>query len=87
MNLSHFFAPSLALLLAPLLPGIINRTKALVAGRRGPPLLQPYRDILKLLRRGTVYGEVTTAIVRLSRRASRRLASFGVTRGGRGAVT
>jgi formate hydrogenlyase subunit 4 len=58
-------APILALLLAPLSVGIINRTKAFVAGRRGPPLLQPYRDVGKLFRRGAVYGESTTPLVRL----------------------
>src|SRR5207248_1673991 len=52
--------PLFALVLAPLLHGLINRTKAFVAGRRGPPLLQPYRDIAKCLRRGAVYGDVTT---------------------------
>src|SRR5438094_4869015 len=57
--------PLLALLLAPLLPGLINRMKAFVAGRRGPPLLQPYWDIVKYLRRGAVYGDVTTAVFRL----------------------
>jgi formate hydrogenlyase subunit 4 len=55
----------LGLLLAPLLVGAINRTKAIVAGRRGPPLVQPYRDLFKLLRRGAVYGEVTTPLVKL----------------------
>jgi formate hydrogenlyase subunit 4 len=45
--------------------GVINRTKAFVAGRRGPPLAQPYRDVWKLLRRGAVYGEITTPLVRL----------------------
>ena len=30
------------LLLAPLLPGIINKVKAWVAGRRGPPVLPPW---------------------------------------------
>jgi formate hydrogenlyase subunit 4 len=65
MTPPHIFTPLLALLLAPLLVGIINRTKAFVAGRRGPPLLQPYRDVRKLLRRGAVYGETTTALVRL----------------------
>ncbi len=54
-----------ALVLAPLLFGLINRTKAFVAGRRGPPLLQPYFDILKCLRRGAVYGEATSWIFRL----------------------
>src|SRR6266446_10397920 len=57
--------PLVALLLAPLLPGLINRTKAFVAGRRGPPLLQPYRDVVKCLRRGAVYGEVTSWVFRL----------------------
>ena len=57
--------PFCALLLALLLPGVINRTKALVAGRRGPPLLQPYRDLAKCLRRGAVYGEATSWVFRL----------------------
>jgi len=65
MNPLNLVAPILGLLLAPLLVGVINRTKALVAGRRGPPLVQPYRDVWKLLRRGAVYGEVTTPLVRL----------------------
>jgi formate hydrogenlyase subunit 4 len=42
------------LLLAPLLPGIINKTKAWVAGRRGPPLLQLYYDLARLWRKGVV---------------------------------
>src|SRR5229473_1180641 len=61
-----FFSPLCALLLAPLLLGLINRTKAFVAGRRGPPLVQPYRDVAKCLRRGAVYGEVTSWLFRLS---------------------
>ena len=65
MNPQNLVAPMLGLLLAPLVVGVINRTKALVAGRRGPPLAQPYRDVWKLMRRGAVYGEVTTPLVRL----------------------
>jgi formate hydrogenlyase subunit 4 len=57
--------PVCALVLAPLLLGIVNRTKAFIAGRRGAPLLQPYWDIAKYLRRGAVYGEVTSALFRL----------------------
>jgi len=63
--LSHLVVPLSALFLAPLMVGIVTRTKAFVAGRRGPPLLQPYRDVGKLLRRGAVYGDVTTPLVRL----------------------
>jgi len=57
--------PVCALLLAPLLPGIVNRIKAMVAGRRGPPLLQSYWDMSKYLRRGAVYGDVTSWVFRL----------------------
>lgn len=45
---------ALWLLLAPLLPGIINKVKAWVAGRRGPPVLQLYYDLAKLWRKGIV---------------------------------
>jgi len=54
----------LLLLLPPLLLGVVNRVKALVAGRRGPPLLQAYFDIAKLLRKGAVYSRTTTWVFR-----------------------
>lgn len=53
------------LLLAPLLMGVIARVKALFAGRRGAPLLQPYFDLAKLLRKGAVYSETATTVFRL----------------------
>ncbi|MDD6181825.1 MAG: respiratory chain complex I subunit 1 family protein [Desulfovibrionaceae bacterium] len=49
-----------ALVLAPLLPGIINRVKAKYAGRQGKPVLQLYYDLAKLLRKGAVISETTT---------------------------
>ncbi|MBE0544565.1 MAG: NADH-quinone oxidoreductase subunit H [Verrucomicrobia bacterium] len=42
------------LLLAPLMPGLVNKVKAWVAGRRGPPVLQLYYDLAKLWRKGVV---------------------------------
>jgi len=54
----------LALVFAPLLLGIISRTKAIVAGRIGQPLLQPYYDVWKLLRKGAVYSRTTTWVFR-----------------------
>ncbi|MCE5243321.1 MAG: NADH-quinone oxidoreductase subunit H [Desulfobacteraceae bacterium] len=54
----------LALILAPLLPGIINRTKAFFAGRKGPSLLQLYYDLAKLLRKGAVYSRTTSWLFR-----------------------
>src|SRR5436309_6069784 len=50
----------LAFTLPPLLLGIINKTKAFFAGRVGPPLLQPYYDLAKLLRKGSVFSTTTT---------------------------
>lgn len=39
----------LALLLAPLLEGVIRKLKAVIQSRKGPPIIQPYLDLLKLL--------------------------------------
>ena len=50
----------LVALAAPLLPGVITRTKARAAGRTGPPLLQVYYDLGKLFRKGTVLSGTTT---------------------------
>ena len=52
------------LVLAPLLLGVINKTKARCAGRTGQPLLQAYYDIIKQLRKGVVYSKTTTWIFR-----------------------
>lgn len=40
--------------LAPLAPGVVNRVKAWMAGRRGPPVLQLYYDLARLWRKGVV---------------------------------
>lgn len=56
----------LALGLGPLLLGIINRVKALWGGRTGPPLIQPYRDIRKLLAKSALYSNSTTWVVKAS---------------------
>ncbi len=52
----------LVLLLPPLLLGVVNKTKAAFSGRNGPPLLQPYFDLLKLLRKGMVISSATTGM-------------------------
>src|SRR5438067_1974672 len=49
-----------ALTLPPLLLGVIARIKALFAGRKGPPLLQLYYDLLKLIRKGSVFSTTKT---------------------------
>lgn len=64
MVTSFFFHLVLLLLLSPLLPGIIARVKAIIAGRRGQPVLQLYWDIGKLFRKGMVLSSTTTWVFR-----------------------
>src|ERR1700730_2182401 len=54
----------LALMLPPLLLGVIAKTKALFAGRVGPPLLQAYYDVIKLFQKGSVFSATTTWVFR-----------------------
>lgn len=48
------------LLFAPLLPGVINKVKAWVAGRQGPPVLQLYYDLARLWRKGVVMSTLAS---------------------------
>jgi formate hydrogenlyase subunit 4 len=50
--------------LPPLLLGVVNKTKAAFAGRVGPPLLQPCYDLVKLVRKGSVFSRTTTWVFR-----------------------
>ena len=56
----------LALALAPLVNGFIRKSKALLQNRRGPGLLQPYYDLFKLLRKGTVVSRHASWIFRVA---------------------
>jgi formate hydrogenlyase subunit 4 len=47
---------------APLLRGVINQLKARVQSKRGPSIWQPYRDLWKLLQKGSVVSEYATWI-------------------------
>jgi formate hydrogenlyase subunit 4 len=47
---------------APLLVGTVRTMKAQLTGRRGPRPLQPYADLAKLLRKGTVVSTTTSWI-------------------------
>jgi formate hydrogenlyase subunit 4 len=47
----------LVLLLAPLLTGFVRKVKARLVRRQGPPVLQPYRDLLRLLRKEVVLAD------------------------------
>jgi formate hydrogenlyase subunit 4 len=46
--------------------GILNQTKAMMSGRRGASLIQPMRDIWRLLKKSTVYSTSTSFIFKLA---------------------
>jgi formate hydrogenlyase subunit 4 len=54
------------LVLAPLLPGLVQHWKARLQGRRGPSPLQPYRELARLWSRATIDVEGTTLVYRLA---------------------
>jgi formate hydrogenlyase subunit 4 len=64
MEIASLANPVLAITLSPLLLGVINRTKALFAGRTGQPLLQAYYDLWRLFHKGAVYSRTTTWLFR-----------------------
>ena len=53
------------LLLAPLLTGLVRKVKARLLRRRGPPLIQPYRDLLRLLRKEVVLADNASWLFRV----------------------
>ncbi|HWP36335.1 MAG TPA: NADH-quinone oxidoreductase subunit H [Gemmatimonadales bacterium] len=66
MAASQVLALALVLVLAPLLPGVIQRTKSVLAGRQGPPVLQLYADLARLLRKGMVSSTTTSLAFRVA---------------------
>lgn len=52
------------LTLPPMLLSIIAKTKAWFGGRTGPPWLQPYFDLHKLIQKDAVYSKTTTWLFR-----------------------
>ncbi|MBO0714563.1 MAG: NADH-quinone oxidoreductase subunit H, partial [Acidimicrobiales bacterium] len=52
------------LVLAPLYAGVLHRAEAVVASKRGPSVLQPYRDLAKLLRKGATISEHASFVYR-----------------------
>ncbi|WP_142849151.1 respiratory chain complex I subunit 1 family protein [Telmatospirillum sp. J64-1] len=57
---------ALALALAPGLTGLVRWLKAVLQGRGGPSLLQPYRDLYRLLRKEPVVSEDSSWLFRLA---------------------
>ena len=65
-GLTQLAQASLVLGLAPLLSGVTRKIKARFLRRRGPSVLQPYRDLLKLIRKETVLAENASWLYRLA---------------------
>lgn len=61
---SALAALAVLLLVAPGLAGIAVKTKSVLTGRRGAPVLQLYHDLAKLGRKGVVYSTTTTWVFR-----------------------
>ena len=55
----------LVLILAPLLTGIVRKVKARLQRRLGPPLIQPYRDLIRLMRKEVVLAESSSWLFRV----------------------
>ena len=55
----------LVLLLSPLLTGFVRKMKARLLRRQGPPLLQPYRDLIRLMRKEVVLAESASWLFRV----------------------
>jgi len=55
----------LVLLLAPVLTGLVRVVKARLLRRQGPPLLQPYRDLIRLLRKELVLAHSASWLFRV----------------------
>src|SRR5438270_1047441 len=56
----------LVLLLAPLLTGFVRKVKARLVRRRGASVFQPYRDLLRLLRKEVVLAENASWLFRVT---------------------
>ena len=56
----------LVLLLAPLLTGFVRKIKARLVRRRGASIFQPYRDLLRLLRKEVVLADNASWLFRVT---------------------
>jgi formate hydrogenlyase subunit 4 len=56
----------IVLTLAPLLSGYVRKVKARLLRRQGPPLLQPYRDLLRLVRKEVVLAQNASWVFRVT---------------------
>ncbi|MDZ7607687.1 MAG: NADH-quinone oxidoreductase subunit H [Cyclobacteriaceae bacterium] len=57
---------SLIILTSFFFMGLVIRTKSLASGRKGPGILQPMKDIIRLWKKGAVYSTTTSLIFQIA---------------------
>ena len=61
------FIPFILIIISPFFfTGLINKVKAIWAGRKGASVLQPYYDFFKLVRKGEVISKTTSFVFQIS---------------------
>ena len=65
LSMETYITLALAIVTAPLFPGIILKVKAFFVGKQGPPLFIKYFTVMKLLRKGSVYSTSTSFVFKL----------------------
>ncbi|MBI5188045.1 MAG: respiratory chain complex I subunit 1 family protein [Nitrospirae bacterium] len=58
----EYFQFLIIIIFSPLINGIIKKIKATMQGRRGPGILQPYYDLIRLFKKDMVISSVTSWI-------------------------
>lgn len=56
----------LILIAALFFTGVINRVKSIASGRKGPGILQPLFDVVRLFKKGVVYSETTSFVFQIA---------------------
>jgi len=46
--------------------GIVVRTKSLASGRKGPGIMQPIKDVIRLFKKGAVYSKTSSIIFQIA---------------------
>jgi formate hydrogenlyase subunit 4 len=46
--------------------GVIIRTKSIASGRKGPGIMQPVKDVIRLFKKGSVYSETTSFVFQIA---------------------
>jgi len=64
--LAQFVQMTLILVVSPLLTGLVRKVKARLQRRRGPSLIQPYRDLRRLLGKEAIVAETASWLFRVA---------------------